>query len=92
MPGDRPIAESFPTRLAYGGSGLGYQLASPIASGPAPLLATWILASFGWQAISVYIIACALITLFAIAFLPDRSRADLAVTTTAARSEPLARP
>jgi MFS family permease len=83
------IAESFPTRLAYGGSGRGYQLASLIAGGPAPLLATWMLASFGWQAISVYIIACALITMFAIAFLPDRGKADLAVTTTAARSESL---
>jgi MFS family permease len=84
------IAESFPTRLAYGGSGLGYQLASLIAGGPAPLLATWMLPNFGWQAISVYIIACALITLFAIAFLPDRSKADLAVAT-AARNEPAAR-
>ena len=83
------IAESFPTRLAYGGSGLGYQLASLIAGGPAPLLATWMLPSFGWQAISVYIIACALITMFAIAFLPDRSKADLAATT-AVRSEPIA--
>ena len=73
------IAESFPTRLAYGGSGLGYQLASLIAGGPAPLLATWMLPHFGWQAISVYIIACAVLTLAAIALLPDRRHADLAV-------------
>jgi len=84
------IAESFPTRLAYGGSGLGYQLASLIAGGPAPLLATWMLASFGWQAISVYIIACALVTLFAIALLPDRSQVDLTVATPAARGAPVA--
>jgi MFS family permease len=71
------IAESFPTRLAYGGSGLGYQLASLIAGGPAPLLATWMLPHFGWQAISVYIIACAVLTLGATALLPDRSHADL---------------
>jgi MFS family permease len=71
------IAESFPTRLAYGGSGLGYQAASLIAGGPAPLLATWMLPNFGWQAISVYIIACAVLTLGAAAFLPDRSKADL---------------
>ena len=74
------IAESFPTGLAYAGSGLGYQAASLIAGGPAPLLATWMLASFGWQAISVYIIACVVLTLIAVAFLPDRSKADLAVT------------
>jgi MFS family permease len=74
------IAEQFPTGLAYAGSGLGYQTASLIAGGPAPLLATWMLASFGWQAISVYIIACAVITLIAVALLPDRSRADLSET------------
>jgi metabolite-proton symporter len=78
------IAESFPTRLGYAGSGLGYQSASLIAGGPAPLLATWMLASFGWQAISVYIIACAVITLVAAAFLPDRSRSDLLVAPAAA--------
>jgi MFS family permease len=74
------IAESFPTRLGYAGSGLGYQTASLIAGGPAPLLATWMLANFGWQAISVYIIACAVITLAAVALLPDRRGADLAIT------------
>ena len=71
------IAENFPTGLAYAGSGLGYQAASLIAGGPAPLLATWMLVNFGWQAISVYIIACAILTLFAVALLPDRSKADL---------------
>jgi MFS family permease len=71
------IAESFPTGLAYAGSGLGYQTASLIAGGPAPLLATWMLPNFGWQAISVYIIACAVISLTAVALLPDRRRADL---------------
>ena len=84
------IAESFPTRLAYGGSGLGYQLASLIAGGPAPLLATWMLPNFGWQAISVYIIACALITLTAMYYLPDRSRVDLTVPVGVASGEPLA--
>ena len=32
--------------------------------------------NFGWQAISVYIIACAVLTLIAVALLPDRSQAD----------------
>jgi MFS family permease len=73
------IAENFPTGLAYAGSGLGYQAASLIAGGPAPLLATWMLPNFGWQAISVYIIACAVITLIAAALLPDRRQADLTV-------------
>jgi len=74
------IAENFPTGLAYAGSGLGYQTASLIAGGPAPLLATWMLPNFGWQAIAIYIIACVVLTLFAVALLPDRSKVDLAGT------------
>ena len=58
-------------------AGLGYQAASLIAGGPAPLLATWMLPTFGWQAIAVYIIACVVITLAAAALLPDRSKTDL---------------
>ncbi|NUR83652.1 MAG: MHS family MFS transporter, partial [Nonomuraea sp.] len=42
------IAESFPTGLRYGGAGLGYQLASVIAGGPAPLIAVWLLHDYGW--------------------------------------------
>src|ERR1700758_5372602 len=36
------IAESFTGRLRYSGASLGYQLASIIAGGPAPLIATWL--------------------------------------------------
>src|SRR5205809_3792002 len=39
------IAESFTRRLRYSGSSLGYQLASVIAGGPAPLIATWLFAA-----------------------------------------------
>jgi MFS family permease len=40
------IAESFTPRLRYSGASLGYQLASIIAGGPAPLIATWLFASY----------------------------------------------
>ena len=70
----------FHTGLAYAGSGLGYQAASLIAGGPAPLLAAWMLPNFGWQAISVYILACAVVTLTAVILLPDRSKATVALT------------
>jgi len=40
------IAESFTTRLRYSGAGLGYQLASVVAGGPAPLVATYLLHTF----------------------------------------------
>jgi metabolite-proton symporter len=72
------IAESFPTRLRYGGAGLGYQLSSIIAGGPAALVATWLIHTFGTgYAVSVYIALSAVITVAACVALPDRSRADI---------------
>src|SRR6201985_3803507 len=53
------IAEAFTPRLRYSGASLGYQLASVIAGGPAPLIATALFASFhSGYAISIYIAAC----------------------------------
>lgn len=72
------IAESFPTRLRYGGSGLGYQLSSVIAGGPAALMATYLIHQFGTAyAVSGYIAISAVITLVACSLLPDRSGADI---------------
>jgi hypothetical protein len=62
------IAETFGTNLRYSGAGLGYQLASVIAGGPAPLIAAAILENTGssfW--ISVYIVGCAVVSLVALA-------------------------
>jgi metabolite-proton symporter len=72
------ISEVFPTKLRYGGAGLGYQLASVIAGGPAPLLATWLLHDYDWEAISAVMVLATLLTLGATALLPDRARADIA--------------
>src|SRR5436853_1996592 len=64
------IAESFTGRLRYSGASLGYQLASIIAGGPAPLIATALLASYGsGYAIAGFILACALISLASAALL-----------------------
>src|ERR1700756_1975353 len=72
------IGESFPTNLRYGGAGLGYQLASIFAGGPAPLLATWLLHETGTPySISVYIVVAVVITVGCVVALPDRSRADI---------------
>ncbi len=80
------IAESFPTRLRYGGAGLGYQLASIIAGGPAALIATFLIHQFGTgYAVSVYIAISAVITLAACAALTDYSRSDIADDATYAR-------
>jgi metabolite-proton symporter len=72
------IGESFPTHLRYGGAGLGYQLASVFAGGPAPLLATWLLHETGTPySISIYIVLAAVVTVICCRALADRSRVDI---------------
>ena len=73
------IAEGFPPHLRYSGASLGYQLASVIAGGPAPIIATALLAwtGSGWS-IAAYILACAAITLVATAMMPDHTTRPMA--------------
>ena len=72
------IAESFTGRLRYSGASLGYQLASVIAGGPAPLIATWLYATYqSATAIALYIAACAVITLIATALMTDYTGKDI---------------
>jgi metabolite-proton symporter len=72
------IAESFTGRLRYSGSSLGYQLASIIAGGPAPLIATWLFGVYhSSYAIAIYIAICAVITLIATAFMTDYTGRDI---------------
>jgi metabolite-proton symporter len=66
------IAESFTPRLRYSGASLGYQLASIIAGGPAPLIATALFAAYhSTYAIAIYIAVCAVISLISAAMMPD---------------------
>jgi len=72
------IAEAFTPRLRYSGSSLGYQLASVIAGGPAPLIATALFATYGsGYAISIYIAACAVVSLVSTALMPDHTGKDI---------------
>ena len=72
------IAELFTPRLRYSGASLGYQLASIIAGGPAPLIATWLFATYQTgYAIAIYIAACAVISAVAAAFMPDYTGQDI---------------
>lgn len=81
------IAESFPTELRYGGAGLGYQLASLIAGGPAPLIAVFLIHQFGsGYAVAFYMLATSLITLAAVTAMRDHSRSDISDAATYARS------
>ena len=72
------IAEAFTPRLRYSGASLGYQLASIIAGGPAPLIATALFASYhSGYAISIYIAACAVVSLISASMMPDYTGKDI---------------
>ncbi len=72
------IAESFTGRLRYSGASLGYQLASVIAGGPAPLIATWLFGQYKSSLpIALYILVCAILTLGATALMKDYTGKDI---------------
>ncbi|MFC9462676.1 MFS transporter [Streptomyces sp. NPDC056983] len=72
------IAEGFGTHVRYSGAGLGYQLASVIAGGPAPLIAAAILEDTGSSTgISIYILGCCVLSLVALLLIPRRADPDL---------------
>jgi metabolite-proton symporter len=77
------IAESFGTNVRYSGAGLGYQLASVIAGGPAPLIAAAILSRTGSSTwISWYIVGCAVLSGIALILMPRGRGAEPADATT----------
>lgn len=56
-----------------------YRLASVIAGGPAPLIATWLFATYGSPyAIAVYILVCAVLSLIATSLMRDFTGKPLA--------------
>ncbi len=72
------IAESFTGRLRYSGASLGYQLASVIAGGPAPLIAAWLFGTYhSATAIAVYIAVCAVISVVATVLMTDYTGKDI---------------
>jgi MFS family permease len=72
------IAEAFTPRLRYSGASLGYQLASVIAGGPAPLIATALFATYHTgYAIAIYIAACAVVSLVSAGLMPDYTGMDI---------------
>jgi MFS family permease len=72
------IAEQFTPRMRYSGASLGYQLASIIAGGPSPLIATWLFSQYKSSlAISLYIAICAVIAIIATLFMTEYSKKDV---------------
>lgn len=72
------IAESFPPSVRYSGASMGYQLASIFAGGPAPLIATYLLASYktGYS-VAIYMALCAVVSFVAVLFMPDYTNRDI---------------
>ena len=73
------FSELFGTRVRYSGASLGYQLASPLAGGLAPLIATALLDYTGgkpWP-VAVYLIVMAVITLVSVWLAEETSRKSL---------------
>jgi MFS family permease len=72
------IAEAFTPRLRYSGASLGYQLASIIAGGPAPLIAAALFAHYhSGYAVAWYIAACGVLSIVATLLLPDYTNRDV---------------
>jgi MFS family permease len=72
-------AECFTPRLRYSGASIGFQLAAVFAGGPAPIIATALLAATGsGQAIALYIFGCAIVSIAATAALPSSRDRDFA--------------
>jgi MFS family permease len=72
-------AEVFTPRLRYSGASIGFQLAAVFAGGPAPLIATALLAATGsGYVIALYIFGCAVVSVVATALLPNVKDRDFA--------------
>lgn len=75
------VSEMFGTRARYTGASLGYQLASTLGAGTAPLIASSLLAGAGGGThsgpVSLYLIAVCLISAAAIALTRESHRADI---------------
>lgn len=72
------IAEAFSPRLRYSGASLGYQLASIIAGGPAPFVATWLVARYHSSLpVAIYILLVSIVGLIATALLGDYTNKDI---------------
>jgi metabolite-proton symporter len=72
------IPELFGTRLRYSGASIGYQLATPIAGGVAPLIAVTLVEwSHHYWPLAVYIILISVLSLVSVHLLAETSRKDL---------------
>jgi MFS family permease len=73
------LSEMFGTKVRYSGVSVGYQLASVVAGGLAPIIAVALYTSFdSGYAVSVYVALSALLTIVAVASYGETRQRDLA--------------
>jgi metabolite-proton symporter len=73
------FAESFPPNVRYTGISLGYQVGAALVGGPMPLIATALLAHYhgSYVPVGLFIVACAIVSLIAVAMTQDRTGQNL---------------
>jgi MFS transporter, MHS family, shikimate and dehydroshikimate transport protein len=73
------FSELFGTNVRYTGASIGYQLASPLAGGLAPMISMWLLQRSGGQSwpIAVYLIGLSAITLLSVWLAAETHRSSL---------------
>jgi MFS transporter, MHS family, shikimate and dehydroshikimate transport protein len=72
------FSELFGTRVRYSGASLGYQLASVLAGGLSPLIATYLLSVSGYWAVAFYTAAMSLITVISVLLASETFQGDIA--------------
>jgi MFS family permease len=71
------FSELFGTRVRYSGASLGYQLASVIAGGFAPLIAAALLKAWSWPAVALYMAVMAAVTVVATLLATETYQSDI---------------
>ena len=75
------LAENFSPEIRYTGASLGYQVGAALVGGPAPLIATALLAGFSgsWVPVALFVVVCALCSFIAVSFVKVRHNEELDV-------------
>jgi len=71
------LSELFGTRVRYSGASLGAQLSAVLAGGTSPFVATLLMARYGRGALSLYLIAMALVTITAVVIASETNQKDI---------------
>ena len=71
------LPELFGTRVRYSGASLGAQLASVLAGGLSPFIATALMASYGRNALALYIIVMSIITIVSVLIASETRHHDI---------------